>query len=61
MAEGLDKFKLGLLLLVGGDPIRQLVLFERNFGWMDEWELNPDGLGSLWLMASETWGENHFG
>jgi hypothetical protein len=51
----------GLLLLVRGDPIRQLVLHERNFGWMDVWELNPERLGSLWLMASATWGGNHFG
>jgi hypothetical protein len=40
---------------MGGDPIRQLVLCERNFGWMDVWELNPEGLGSHWLMASATW------
>jgi hypothetical protein len=24
---------------------------------MDVWELNPEGLGSLWLMASVTCGE----
>jgi hypothetical protein len=41
---------------VGGDSIRQLVLYERNFGWMDVWDLNPQVLGSLWLMASATWG-----
>jgi hypothetical protein len=46
----------GLLVLVGGDPIRQLVLYERNFGCMDVWELNPERLGSLWLMVSATWG-----
>jgi hypothetical protein len=39
------------------DPIRQPVLYEKNFGWMHVWELNPEGLGSLWLMASVTWGE----
>jgi hypothetical protein len=25
---------------------------------MDDWELNPEGLGSLWLMAPATWVEN---
>jgi hypothetical protein len=24
---------------------------------MDVWKLNPEGLGSLWLMAYATWGE----
>jgi hypothetical protein len=38
-------------------PIRQLVLYENNFGWMDVCELNPEELGLLWLMASATWGE----
>jgi hypothetical protein len=37
---------------VGDDPIRQSVLYENNFGWMDVWELNQKGLGSLWLKAS---------
>jgi hypothetical protein len=23
---------------------------------MDVWELNPEGLGSLWLRTSATWG-----
>jgi hypothetical protein len=45
------------LLLVGYDPIRQLVLYEKDFGWMAFWELNPEVLGSLWLMASATWGK----
>jgi hypothetical protein len=26
------------------------------FGWMDVWELNSEGLGSLRLKASATWG-----
>jgi hypothetical protein len=52
----------GLLLLVGDYPIRQLVLYEKDFGWMAFWELNPEMLGSLWLMASVTLGGgNHFG
>jgi hypothetical protein len=53
----------GLLLLVGDYPIRQLVLYEKDFGWITLWELNPQVLGSLWLIASATWGGggNHFG
>jgi hypothetical protein len=47
----------GLLLLVGDYPIRQLDLYEKDFGWMPFWELNPEVLASLWLMASATWGE----
>jgi hypothetical protein len=27
-----------------------------NYGWMDVWEFKPEGLGSLWRMASATWG-----
>jgi hypothetical protein len=45
----------GLLLLVGDYPIRQLVLYEKDFGWMAFWKLNPEEFGSLWLMASATW------
>jgi hypothetical protein len=41
---------------VGGYPIRQLVLYEKYFGWMALWELNTEVLGSLWLMTSATWG-----
>jgi hypothetical protein len=33
---------LGLLLLVKDNPIRQLVLCEKDFGCMALWELNPD-------------------
>jgi hypothetical protein len=33
-----DMFKLGLLLLVGDDPIGQLVLYEKNCGCMEVWE-----------------------
>jgi hypothetical protein len=32
----------GLLLLVGDCPVRQLVLCEKDFGWMVLWELNPE-------------------
>jgi hypothetical protein len=34
----------------------QFVLYEKNFGEVNVWELNPDGMGSLWLIASETMG-----
>jgi hypothetical protein len=34
------------------DPIKKFVLYEKSFGWMDVWGLIPEGLGSLWLMAS---------
>jgi hypothetical protein len=49
----------GLLLLVGDYPIRQRVLCKKDYGWMALWGLNTELLGSLWLMASATWGENH--
>jgi hypothetical protein len=43
-----------------GDPIRQLVLCENSFGLRDVWELNPEELGSVLLMASAIWWGNHF-
>jgi hypothetical protein len=50
------------LLLVGEYPARQLVLYEKNVGWITFWELNPEVLGSLWLMACAIWGGGvHFG
>jgi hypothetical protein len=45
---------------MGGDTIRKLVLYERNFGWMDVWKLNSEGLVLLWLMAYVTWGGESF-
>jgi hypothetical protein len=54
----------GLLLLVGDYHIRQLVLYEKDFGWLTFRELNPEVLVSLWLMASKTFaggGGDHFG
>jgi hypothetical protein len=36
--------------------MRQLVLCEKDFGWMVLWELNPEVFGLRWLMASATWG-----
>jgi hypothetical protein len=49
-------FRLEILLLVGDDPIRKLVLYQKDFGWMAFLDLDPEVLGSLWLMASATWG-----
>jgi hypothetical protein len=50
----------GLLLLAGEYPIRLLAHCEKDFGWIALLDLNPELLGSLWLMASATLGENHF-
>jgi hypothetical protein len=36
---------------VGDHPIKRRVLYEKDFGWMAFWELNPEVLGSLWLMT----------
>jgi hypothetical protein len=33
-----------------------LVLYEKDFGWMPFWELDPEVLGSLWPKATATWG-----
>jgi hypothetical protein len=54
--EGLEFPNNGLLLLVGDYSIRQLVLYEKDFGWMAFWELNREVLGSLLLMVSAAWG-----
>jgi hypothetical protein len=40
--------------MVGNYPIRQLVLYENDFGWMAFWELNPEVLELLWLMTYST-------
>jgi hypothetical protein len=42
LAEGLDMFRLGLLTLAGIRTVRQFVLYEKSFGWLDVWELNPE-------------------
>jgi hypothetical protein len=57
----------GLLLLVGDYPIRQLVVYEKDFGWMALFGFEPRsfvillsdalcdlGGKSLWLKASMT-------
>jgi hypothetical protein len=61
MAEGPDFSKQGLFLLVGDYLIRQLVLYEKDFGWMAVWELNLEVLESLWLMMAAVLGASHCG
>jgi hypothetical protein len=59
-AEGRDMFTLGAiangwrLIPSGKFPLGK----KKNFGWMDVWGLNREGLGSLWLIASATLGES---
>jgi hypothetical protein len=50
-----------LLLLVEDGSVGQLVRYEKNFGYLDVWELNPEGLGSLWAGSLCDFGGNHFG
>jgi hypothetical protein len=47
VAEGSDLSNKGFLLLVEDYPVRQLVLYEKDFGWVAFWELNPEVLGLL--------------
>lgn len=51
MTEGPDLSKYELLLLVGDCPIRQLVLYAKDFGWVAFWQLDRWVLGSLCLKA----------
>jgi hypothetical protein len=37
---------------MGGYRIGQFVLYEKDFGWMALWDLDPEMLGSLWLKTS---------
>jgi hypothetical protein len=46
------------LALVWDYPVRQLVLYEKDFDWMAFWEFKPEVLELLWLMASATWNES---
>jgi hypothetical protein len=39
LAEGLDIFRLEAIATGGDNPIRQLILYENNFGLMDVWNL----------------------
>jgi hypothetical protein len=41
LAGSLDIFRLRYWR--EGKPIRQFVLYEKKFGWMDVWDLNPVG------------------
>jgi hypothetical protein len=62
VTESLDIYKLGRYCYWReDDPIRQLVLYEKNFGLMVVWELNPEVLGWLWLMTTATSGGDYFG
>jgi hypothetical protein len=45
---------------VGDCPIRQRVICKKDFGLTALWGLNPEVIRSLWLIASATWGRNHF-
>jgi hypothetical protein len=57
LAQGLDMFRLGAIAHDGRMiPSGNLPFSEKNFGCTDVWELNTQGLGSLWLKASATWG-----
>jgi hypothetical protein len=49
VAEGLDLSNWVLLPMMGDYPIRQLVFYEKDFGWMAFWQLDPEMLESLWL------------
>jgi hypothetical protein len=44
LAEGLDMFRLVETIATGGNmnPSSN-VLYEKDFGWMYVWELNPEG------------------
>jgi hypothetical protein len=33
------------------ETIRQFALYEKNFGWMVVWELNPEG----WIVTLQTY------
>jgi hypothetical protein len=46
LAEGLDMFRLGVI--ASGKNMNlsgNFVFYEKDFGWMDVWELNPEGCG----------------
>lgn len=57
MKEALDMSKLGTFGIGRIGPIRKIVIYERNSGWIDVRELNREVFGSLWLMDSATWGQ----
>jgi hypothetical protein len=43
LAEALDLFRTGAIATGENEPISQFVLYEKDFGWIDVWELTPDG------------------
>jgi hypothetical protein len=50
-AEGLNFFKLGAVAAGGRLSHQAACPCEKDFGWMAVWEMNPEVLGSLWLIA----------
>lgn len=53
--------KLGTTATGGRLTLRQLLLYEKNFGWIVFWQLDPEVLGPLWLKACVTWAGNQLG
>jgi hypothetical protein len=37
------------------DPVSELLTNEKNFGWLDVWKLNAEGMGSVWPMTFATY------
>jgi hypothetical protein len=62
MAVCLNISRLGAVA-AGGKmiPSGSLSFCEKDFGWMDVWELNPEGMISLLLKAVATLRGDHFG
>jgi hypothetical protein len=50
-------FRRGITAIGGRMIPSQFSLCETNFGCMDIWEINPEGLGLFWMKASATYGE----
>jgi hypothetical protein len=59
-AEDLDIFRLGVVATGGRLSHQATCPLWKGFWLMAVWGLNPEVLWSLWLMASATWGGNHF-
>jgi hypothetical protein len=58
LAEVLDIFRLGVTATSGRMiPSGNLSFAKKNSGRMVSCELNPEGLGFLWLRACPTWGK----
>jgi hypothetical protein len=41
LGQGLDQTR-GYCYRLEDEPVRQFVLYEKNVGWMDAWEFNPE-------------------